>query len=162
MRYFLAGRQQSFETALHIGNFRLRRCSLASYCNHQANLQSCWSGQSKAHACKENRKNENLSRSSDAVCSRSELLKFDGVYLQTGVINVLNGVDFETPKSGVVSIIGRNGAGNKTILNTITDNLTATKGQIRLGANGIHNRAPYRALSNGIGHKLQIPSVFFQ
>ena len=78
------------------------------------------------------------------------------------MINILNGVDFETPKSGVVGIIGRNGAGNTTILNTITDNLTATKGQIQLGANRIHNRAPYRALSSGIGHKLQTPSVFFQ
>lgn len=91
----------------------------------------------------------------------SESLKFDDVYLQIGVVKILNGVDFETPKSGIVSIIGPNGAGKTTILNTITGNFSVSKGKIQLGTQEIQSRPSYGALSVGIGRKLQIPSVFF-
>lgn len=57
----------------------------------------------------------------------SESLEFNDVYLQIGVVKILNGVDFETPKSGIVSIIGPNGAGKTTILNTITGNLSVDR-----------------------------------
>lgn len=93
--------------------------------------------------------------------SVQEALRFDDVHLQIGVVKILNGVTFETPKSGIISIIGPNGAGKTTILNTITGNLPTTSGAIRLGTNDIDNRPPYMALQSSIGRKLQVPSVFF-
>lgn len=88
-------------------------------------------------------------------------LVFKDVKLQIGVVRILNGVTFETPIEGIVSIIGPNGAGKTSALNTITGNLGVTVGRIFLGSTPIENRAPHAALSNGIGRKLQVPSVFF-
>ncbi|CAN0387159.1 unnamed protein product, partial [Hapterophycus canaliculatus] len=86
---------------------------------------------------------------------------FDDVRLQIGVVHILNGVSFETPSEGIVSIIGPNGAGKTSALNTITGNLGVSSGLIFLGDIPIENRPPHIALGNGIGRKLQVPSVFF-
>ncbi len=88
-------------------------------------------------------------------------LVFEDVKLKIGVVRILNGVTFETPAEGIVSIIGPNGAGKTSALNTITSNLGVTAGHINLGKMPIENRTPYAALGNGIGRKLQVPSVFF-
>jgi branched-chain amino acid transport system permease protein len=86
---------------------------------------------------------------------------FDDVRLQIGVVRILNGVSFETPATGIISIIGPNGAGKTSALNTITGNLSVSSGHIRLCDKSVENRAPHTALGNGIGRKLQVPSVFF-
>ncbi|MEO9819513.1 MAG: ATP-binding cassette domain-containing protein [Paracoccaceae bacterium] len=88
-------------------------------------------------------------------------LRFEDVHLQIGVVQILNGVSFETPSAGIVSVIGPNGAGKTSALNTITGNLAVTGGQITLGGHAIHSRPPHQALNSGIGRKLQVPSVFF-
>ncbi|MEP1535768.1 MAG: ATP-binding cassette domain-containing protein [Paracoccaceae bacterium] len=88
-------------------------------------------------------------------------LRFEDVHLQIGVVQILNGVSFETPSAGIVSVIGPNGAGKTSALNTITGNLAVTRGQITLGGHAIHSRPPHQALNSGIGRKLQVPSVFF-
>ena len=86
---------------------------------------------------------------------------FDDVRLQIGVVRILNGVSFETPATGIVSIIGPNGAGKTSALNTITGNLGVSSGHISIGDKFVEGRAPHTALGNGIGRKLQVPSVFF-
>ena len=86
---------------------------------------------------------------------------FDNVRLQIGVVRILDGVSFETPATGIVSIIGPNGAGKTSALNTITSNLGVSSGHIKLGDKSVENSAPHNALGNGIGRKLQVPSVFF-
>ncbi|MGB7241460.1 MAG: ATP-binding cassette domain-containing protein [Sulfitobacter sp.] len=88
-------------------------------------------------------------------------LRFEDVQLKIGVVRILNGVSFETTATGIVSVIGPNGAGKTSALNTITGNLNVTGGQIMLGGTRIDSRPPYKALSRGIGRKLQVPSVFF-
>jgi branched-chain amino acid transport system permease protein len=88
-------------------------------------------------------------------------LFFNGVHLKIGVVQILNGISFETPVVGIVSIIGPNGAGKTSVLNTITGNLHLTGGRIALGGNFINSRLPHKALGSGIGRKLQVPSVFF-
>ena len=91
----------------------------------------------------------------------SRALSFHNVKLKIGVVEILNGISFETPKSGVVSVIGPNGAGKTSALNTVTGNLKVTGGQIWFGGDRIENRAPHQALQSGIGRKMQVPSVFF-
>ena len=88
-------------------------------------------------------------------------LRFEDVKLQIGVVQILNKVSFEAPLTGIISIIGPNGAGKTSALNTITGNLNVTGGRIMLGESRIDSRPPHRALGNGIGRKLQVPSVFF-
>ena len=94
-------------------------------------------------------------------CKRSQPLRFEDVHLKIGVVRILNGVSFETPAAGIVSVIGPNGAGKTCALNTITGNLNVTQGRIMLGDARIESRPPHRALGSGIGRKLQVPSVFF-
>ncbi|WP_412564801.1 ABC transporter permease subunit [Thalassobius sp. MITS945101] len=88
-------------------------------------------------------------------------LRFEDVRLNIGVVRILNAVSFETPATGIISVIGPNGAGKTSALNTITGNLSVTGGRIMLGEVRIDSRPPHTALSNGIGRKLQVPSVFF-
>ncbi|MEC7962179.1 MAG: ATP-binding cassette domain-containing protein [Pseudomonadota bacterium] len=88
-------------------------------------------------------------------------LRFEDVRLKIGVVRILNAVSFETPATGIISVIGPNGAGKTSALNTITGNLSVTGGRIMLGEVRIDSRPPHTALSNGIGRKLQVPSVFF-
>lgn len=88
-------------------------------------------------------------------------LRFEDVQLKIGVVQVLNGVSFETPPTGIICVIGPNGAGKTSTLNTITGNLNVTGGRVLLGETRIDSRPPHKALSSGIGRKLQVPSVFF-
>lgn len=88
-------------------------------------------------------------------------LAFKDARLRIGVVQILNGVSFETPATGIVSIIGPNGAGKTSALNTISGNLPLTSGRITLGEVRIDTRSPHKALASGIGRKLQVPSVFF-
>ena len=93
---------------------------------------------------------------------KPQCLEFDDVHLKVGVVQILNGVSFEMPAAGIVSIIGPNGAGKTSTLNTITGILNVTAGRIMHGdTQVIDSRPPNRALGNGIGRKLQVPSVFF-
>lgn len=77
-------------------------------------------------------------------------------------MQILNGLDFKSPKSGIIAIIGPNGAGKTSILNAITGNLPVSSGKITFGKQNIENRYPYCALGSGIGRKLQVPAVFMQ
>lgn len=90
-----------------------------------------------------------------------EPLCFDNVAVQVGVVRILNGASFAAPPTGVVSVIGPNGAGKTSALNVLTGNLTATGGEITIGARRANGLPPHAALGLGIGRKLQVPSVFF-
>jgi len=88
-------------------------------------------------------------------------LEFSQTRVQVGAVKILNGVNFKTPESGILCVIGPNGAGKTSLLNVITGGLNVTGGAVKLGVDPIENRHPYKALKNGIGRKLQVPSVFF-
>lgn len=88
-------------------------------------------------------------------------LSFKDVRLKIGSVKILNGITVTFPETGIVSIIGPNGAGKTSALNTITGNLSITGGDLYLGTKPIANRLPHRAFGDGIGRKLQVPSVFF-
>ena len=91
----------------------------------------------------------------------SGTLEFEDVHLAIGLVRILNGVSFKVPPSGIVSVIGPNGAGKTSTLNTITGNHRTTGGRILLGEHRIDSRPPHKALRDGIGRKMQVPSVFF-
>lgn len=92
--------------------------------------------------------------------SKSSQIEFHDLKLQIGSVKILNGVHFKTLPKGIISIIGPNGAGKTSLLNVITGNLFAKEGQILFAGHPIQNRDPSFALKDGIGRKLQVPSVF--
>lgn len=58
------------------------------------------------------------------------MLKINDVVVHYGVIEAIKGVSFEVNKGEVVSLIGANGAGKTTILNTISGLIQSTSGEI--------------------------------
>jgi branched-chain amino acid transport system ATP-binding protein len=58
------------------------------------------------------------------------MLKINDVVVHYGVIEAIKGVSFEVNKGEVVSLIGANGAGKTTILNTISGLIQPTSGEI--------------------------------
>ena len=58
------------------------------------------------------------------------MLKLEDVHIHYGVIEAIKGVTFEVNKGEVVSLIGANGAGKTTILNSISGLIHPTLGEI--------------------------------
>ncbi len=87
-------------------------------------------------------------------------IHLDNVVLKLNNIHILNGISMTSPQSGVLAIIGPNGAGKTSLLNVIIGNVPVTKGTINYTGKSIGNRDPFLALGDGIGRKLQVPSLF--
>jgi len=82
------------------------------------------------------------------------------VHVSAGEIRILDGLEFTCPTQGFLCVIGPNGAGKTTMLKSITGAMKVERGEVSLGGQTVTNLPQYRALSNGIGRKMQIPTVF--
>ena len=60
------------------------------------------------------------------------MLKVLDLYSSYGAIVALKGVSFEVPHGSVVALVGANGAGKSTTLNTVSGLLKPDSGSIRL------------------------------
>ena len=65
-----------------------------------------------------------------------------------------------TKPNGILCVIGPNGAGKTSLFNVVTGNLPLSSGEIELDGKSIENRPVHCAAANGIGRKMQIPSIF--
>ena len=75
-----------------------------------------------------------------------------GVYY--GAINALQGISFHVEKGEIVTLIGANGAGKSTTLNTISGLVRARAGSIKFKEQEITTIPPYEIVSMGI---VQVP-----
>ncbi len=71
-----------------------------------------------------------------------------------GAIAALQGVSFEVPEGSVVALVGANGAGKSTALNTISGLLSPDRGSIRFEDNEISGWRADRVAALGL---LQVP-----
>ena len=67
----------------------------------------------------------------------SPLLKLAGVHTHIGEYHILQGVDFEVPRSGITVLLGRNGAGKTTTLRTIMGLWQASAGVVNFDGQDI-------------------------
>jgi branched-chain amino acid transport system ATP-binding protein len=67
-----------------------------------------------------------------------------------GAIAALHKVSFNVPRGGIVAIIGANGAGKSTILNTISGLLKPTSGKIIFNGTDITGLPPHYIVKKGI------------
>jgi len=82
------------------------------------------------------------------------LLKLHQVNTYYGDVQALRNVSFEIREKEVVSIVGSNGAGKSTTLNTISGVLRASSGAIEFLGQRVENLYPHQIVDRGI---VQIP-----
>ena len=82
------------------------------------------------------------------------MLKLKDVSTHYGDVQALRGVSFTIQEGEIVSIIGSNGAGKSTTLNTISGVLRASSGSIEFLGRRIENLYPHQIVDQGV---VQIP-----
>ncbi len=78
------------------------------------------------------------------------LLKLDKVNAFYGAAHILYDLDLTVNAGERVALIGRNGVGKTTVVNTILDLATLRGGQIHLGANALPKPRTYMAAQHGV------------
>ncbi len=87
-------------------------------------------------------------------------LELEGVDTLYGQSHILHGISFALRAGRLLALLGRNGAGKSTCLNTIVGFLAARNGQIRLHGERISNLPPEAISNRGIGIVPQGRRVF--
>ena len=96
------------------------------------------------------------------------LVRTRGVTKRFGGLVAVNNVDFDIPRTSIVSLIGPNGAGKTTFFNMITGAYTPTTGQIEFDGHQIvymkgkklRSRKPHEVTALGIGRTFQNIRLF--
>ena len=90
----------------------------------------------------------------------AELLKVEGLKAGYGESVVLNGIDLELPAGESLALLGRNGTGKTTLLNTLVGVTRRHAGRISLAGRDITALAPYQRADTGIGWVPQERNIF--
>lgn len=82
------------------------------------------------------------------------LLKVTNLQASYGAIKALRGLSFQMDEGQVITLIGANGAGKSTTLNTLSGLQKAKMGQVIFNGRDITNLAPNRIVADGL---IQVP-----
>jgi branched-chain amino acid transport system ATP-binding protein len=82
------------------------------------------------------------------------MLKLHNISVSYGKVEVLTEASLSVDRGEIVALVGANGAGKTTMLNTISGLLRPTSGSIEFLGKRIDNLSPYRILEEGIA---QVP-----
>ena len=82
------------------------------------------------------------------------MLKVNDINVYYGSIHAIKGVSFEVEKGEIVTLIGANGAGKSTILNTVSGLLTAKSGTVSFMGKTINGIAAHKVVGMGLA---QVP-----
>ncbi|MEF9972030.1 MAG: ABC transporter ATP-binding protein [Oscillospiraceae bacterium] len=82
------------------------------------------------------------------------MLKVDDINVYYGSIHAIKGVSFQVEKGEIVTLIGANGAGKSTILNTVSGLLTSKTGAISFLDKSIGGVAAHKIVAAGLA---QVP-----
>jgi urea transport system ATP-binding protein len=88
------------------------------------------------------------------------ILRVAEVEVSYGPTQVLFGVSLDVPEGGLCCLMGRNGVGKSTLLQTIVGVLSAQRGSIALGGEVITRRAAYDRVRAGIAYVPQGRQAF--
>jgi len=90
------------------------------------------------------------------------LLSVNDISVYYGSIHAIKGVSFEVNEGEVVTLIGANGAGKSTTLNTVSGLLRAKTGSVFFDEQDIGNVAPHNIVKMGMAHCPEGRRVFSQ
>ena len=82
------------------------------------------------------------------------MLKVNDINVFYGSIHAIKGVSFEVNKGEIVTLIGANGAGKSTILNTVSGLLKSKTGSVTFLDKTISDILPHKIVANGLA---QVP-----
>ena len=80
------------------------------------------------------------------------MLKVENLEVYYGSIHAIHGVSFEVKQGEIVTLIGANGAGKTTILQTITGMIKSKVGEIAFLEKNLKTIEPHRILQLGLAH----------
>lgn len=90
------------------------------------------------------------------------MLNVDNINVYYGAIHAIKNVSFQVKEGEIVALIGANGAGKSTILNTVSGLLRSRTGDVQFQGRSIAKRAPHLIVSDGIAHCPEGRRVFSQ
>lgn len=88
------------------------------------------------------------------------LLELNNVHTYYGAIHALKGITIHVEEGEIVTLIGANGAGKSTTLNTICGILHPREGTIYLDGEPIHGLPPHEIVSRGVAQAPEGRRVF--
>ena len=88
------------------------------------------------------------------------LLEVDDINTYRGPAHILRGVSINVDTDEVVALVGRNGAGRTTMIESITGLLPVRSGQIRFRDEDVTYLPPHRRARRGIGYAPENSGIF--
>jgi branched-chain amino acid transport system ATP-binding protein len=88
------------------------------------------------------------------------MLEVKNLYVNYGAIRALSNISFDVQNGEIVALIGANGAGKTTALNTISGLLPIARGQVAFKGQDVTKAPPHRIVNLGISHVPEGRRVF--
>ena len=92
----------------------------------------------------------------------STILKVDDINVYYGSIHAIKGISFEVNEGEIVTLIGANGAGKSTTLNTISGLLHSKTGHIEFMGEPLNNVPSHKVVSKGLALVPEGRRIFLQ
>ena len=92
----------------------------------------------------------------------STILKVDDINVYYGSIHAIKGISFEVKEGEIVTLIGANGAGKSTTLNTISGLLHSATGSVTFMGEDLGKVQPHKIVSKGLALVPEGRRVFSQ
>lgn len=90
------------------------------------------------------------------------MLKVDNINVYYGSIHAIKDISFEVCRGQIVTLIGANGAGKSTTLQTVSGLLHSKTGSIEFLGKSLAGVAPHRIVEHGLAHVPEGRRVFLQ
>ena len=90
------------------------------------------------------------------------MLKVDNINVYYGAIHAIKGISFHVEEGEVVTLIGANGAGKSTTLQTISGLLRSRTGSVEFMGENISRLPPHKILERGLAQVPEGRRIFLQ
>ena len=92
----------------------------------------------------------------------AEILKVDNINVYYGALHAIKGISFHVDEGEVVTLIGTNGAGKSTTLNTISGLLRSKTGSVEFMGKSLNRTPAHKIVSQGLALVPEGRRVFLQ
>ena len=90
------------------------------------------------------------------------MLTVDNIHVYYGSIHAVKGVSFEVSEGEIVTLIGANGAGKSTVLNTVSGLLHPRTGSVQFMGQDLRGAAAHKVVERGLAQVPEGRRIFLQ